>query len=76
MKNMFKDRRGASDKIENAINLVLLLIVIGALAPVTLVSLFNTTAFTGVPVWVVTTLGIFGAIAFIYLMWRAARGGK
>lgn len=28
---------------------------------------------TGVPTWVVTALGSLGAIAFIYLIWRASQ---
>lgn len=66
----------ADNRIDNLILLVIVLILIGALAPTALVALFNTTAFTGVPVVWVTTLGIMGAIAFILVILRVAKGAR
>lgn len=62
----------SSNKIEVMIGVVVLLILVAVLAPQALVGLFNTTAFEGVPAWVPTTLGALGAVAFIYIIWRAA----
>lgn len=66
------NKKGASDKVGTMIGVVILLILIASLAPVALVGLFNTSAFSGVPVWVPTTLGALGAVAFIYIIWRSA----
>lgn len=68
-----KSRRGASDKVGTMIGVVILLILIGVLAPIALVGLFNSSAFVGVPAWVSSILGILGAIAFVYIIWRAAK---
>lgn len=72
---IMENKRGAIG-VDGAIDIFLVLILVGALAPTALVSLFNTTLFTGVPTWVVTTLGIVGAIAFILLIVRVAKGTK
>ena len=61
----------SSRAIDALIGVVILLILVSYLAPTALKGLFNTTAFTGVPTWVPTVLGIMGAVAFIYLIWRA-----
>jgi len=69
-----ENKRGATAAVTTAIGVVVLLILISALAPTALVGLFNATAFTGVPAWVTTALGALGAIAFVYIIWRAASG--
>lgn len=66
------NKRGAA-QVKAAIGVVVLLILISALAPTALVGLFNATAFSGVPAWVTTALGALGAIAFVYIIWRAAQ---
>lgn len=64
--------RGSTNRI---VGLVIGLILVGVLAPIALVGLFNSTAFVGVPAWVPSVLGIVGAIAFITFLLRAG-GGK
>lgn len=66
----------AKTAVTAAIGVVVLLILVSALAPTALVGLFNATAFTGVPAWVSAALGALGAIAFVYIIWRAASGGS
>lgn len=69
-----KNKKGASlTKVDTLIGVVVLLILVANLAPVALPGLFNTTAFSGVPSWAVTTLGILGVIAFIYIILKASR---
>jgi hypothetical protein len=75
-------KKGVGGGVTTAIAVVVLLILISAMAPTALVGLFNSTAFrcvggncsipTGVPAWVPPALGALGAIAFVYLIWRAA----
>ncbi len=76
MKNIFNliemQKKGAGKQVEVAIGVVVLLIIVSALAPTALIGLFNTTAFVGVPAWVSVALGSLGAIAFVYIIWRAA----
>ena len=57
------------------VSVVVALVLIGVLAPTALVTLFNTTAFSGVPTWVTTVLGITGAVAFISIIVKMS-GGK
>ena len=45
-------------KMNNLILTVVILILVAQLAPTALVGLFNATAFTGVPAWVPSTLGL------------------
>ena len=63
----------SSKAIDALIGVVILLILVAYLAPTALKGLFNTTQYnmTHVPTWVPTVLGIMGAVAFIYLIWRA-----
>lgn len=65
-----------ADKVDGLIGVVILMVLVGALVPSALVTLFNATLFTGVPVWVSTTLGAVGAIGVVMLLYRAGRGGK
>lgn len=60
------------DGIRTLIAVVVLLLLIGELAPVVLTSLFNTTAYTGVPTFVAFILGILGVVAFIFIILDAA----
>lgn len=67
-------KRGSSTAVNTAIGVVVLLILIAAMAPTALVGLFNATAFSGVPAWVPVALGSLGAVAFVYIIWKAASG--
>lgn len=80
-------KKGASSmNVESVVLLVLFLILVGSLASTAIVPLFNTTAFqcvagncsnqTGVPLWVVTSLGILGVIALVLVVYRSTKGGK
>jgi len=71
--NLMKMQKKGEAKVNVLIGVVVLLILVGALAPTALNSLFNTSAYVGVPAWVTTTLGIMGAVAFIYIIWNAAK---
>lgn len=75
MKNAFDlkgmHKKGASG-VKALVGVVVLLILIAYLAPTALVGLFNTSAFSGVPTWVPSILGILGVVAFIYIMLDAA----
>ena len=62
-------------KMDNLILVVIILILVAQLAPIALSGLFNATAFSGVPAWVPSTLGLLGVVAFIYIIWRSAQGG-
>lgn len=77
MKNIFDlkamQKKGAGGAVKTAIGVVVLLILISALAPTALVGLFNATAFEGVPAWVTVALGSLGAIAFVYIIWKASQ---
>lgn len=79
MNNVFNlksmQKKGASG-VKALIGVVVLLILIAYLAPTALVGLFNATAFTGVPTWVPSILGILGVVAFIYIMLDAAGSKK
>jgi len=67
-------QKGGKASVEVLIGVVILLILVAQLAPTALVGLFNATAFAGVPAWVPSTLGILGAVAFVYIIWRSASG--
>jgi hypothetical protein len=71
-----KKGQAKGNSMDNLILVVIILILVAQLAPTALVGLFNATAFTGVPSWVSSTLGLLGVVAFIYLIWRVAKGGK
>lgn len=70
--NLLMMQKKGAGAVNVAIGVVVLLILISAMAPTALVGLFNSTAFEGVPGWVPVALGSLGAIAFVYIIWRAA----
>lgn len=70
--NLLMNQKKGSAAVNAAIGVVVLLIIISAMAPTALVGLFNATAFSGVPGWVPIALGSLGAVAFVYIIWRAA----
>lgn len=60
------------EKIKTLIAVVVLLILVANLAPTALSGLFNATAFSGVPSWAVSVLGILGVVAFIFIILKAS----
>jgi len=81
--NLLKMQKKGEAKVNVLIGVVVLLILVASLAPVALNGLYNTSAYCGganctanpssVPAWVITTLGIMGAVAFIYIIWNAVK---
>lgn len=77
-----KLQKRGSTGVNVAIGVVVLLILISALAPTALVGLFNKSLYCGgynctanpspVPAWVPVALGSLGAIAFVFIIWKAA----
>lgn len=66
------DKKGMASSIKGLIGVVVVLVLVGALATTALIPLFNSTAYTGIPAWVPTTLGILGVVAFIFVILRTA----
>ena len=74
----FKDlllmsKKGATYGVDALIGVVVLIILIAALVPSALTSIFNTSLYTGVPTWVSTTLGSLAVVAVIYILLKAGK---
>lgn len=75
---MDENKRGNSNAgVYGLIGVVILAVILGALAPTILSSLFNiSTSGTGIPTWVPLVLGILGVAALINILLKAGKGGR
>ncbi len=79
--NLTLAQKKGEGKMNNLILVVVILILVAQLAPTALIPFWNTSggvnsSWYGVPAWVPTTLGLLAVIAFLFIVWKAAQGGK